>query len=125
MCSSDLGNYGHLIGFKFDGYASGDDVDPIIQIRKGATITWEVLQNGSINLSGTLGMPNQTAIFMKDTAGAYKNMMFLSSGDSLVIGNDLSANNLWMNIDGVGRMVSLGANDSGGVGYRYLRVPNA
>ena len=123
--NENAGNYGHLIGFKFDGYASGDDADPIIQIRKGTITTWEVLQSGSMRLSGDLGMPNQTAIFMKDAAGAYKNMMFLSSDNNLGIGSDLGANKLYMNIDGVGRLISLGANDSGGAGYRYLRVPNA
>ena len=70
-------------------------------------------------------LPNAAPIYFYNAAGTPKNMMFLNSNDDLGIGNDLGANKLWMNIDGVGRLVSLGANDSGSAGYRYLRVPNA
>ena len=77
------------------------------------------------NWVAAMRLPNAVPVYIYDGAGSPKNILYLSSGGVLVIGSDLTTGKLQINVDGTGRFVSLGAPDSGGPGYRYLRVPNA
>jgi len=97
----------------------------ILGIDTNDAVTFGNLTATSLVTSGKIQVANNIALYWKNAAGTEKIMMYLTSGDILAIGTDLATGKLHMNIDGTLRLVSLGANDSGATGYRYLRVPNA
>ncbi len=123
--TEDIGSYGHLVGFKMVGNASGTDSDAMLQIFKGATKTLEIQQAGNV-VANAFYMANNQGLFMKNVAGdGWVNVLYLSDGNSMVIGAGLAANNIWANVDGTLRQVTAGAPNSGGDGYRLIRIPNA
>jgi hypothetical protein len=99
-------NYGHLRPMRFDGNYGGNASDSIIlvnqDVRTGSpgsytytpTKTFELFQNGQIEMCSNLYMPNKVAIRMKDLGGTYRDIVYLNDDTNpgtLIIGADVAS----------------------------------
>lgn len=84
-----------------------------------------IINNDATNFLKQIEFENTYGIWWKNAAGTPKHMIVLDASDHLIVGYELATGCLYINADGTSRQVTLGTNDSGGSGYRYMRVPNA
>jgi hypothetical protein len=83
-------------------------------------------------------IPNNSEIFGKDSGGTYyQSLILLSATDNVGLANGLptgkfvtlahsavDANVVYIHVAGADALITAGADDSGGAGYKVLRVPN-
>lgn len=99
-----------------------DSVDDAAFANRAAVVAGLDLTDGSCSWAA-IKLGNNEPIRVKDNAGSNDlNMFVVNASDQLVLGTD--AVNILMNVDGAVKTVSVGAEDSGGEGYKLLRVPN-
>jgi hypothetical protein len=124
------GNWASYIGSSIQAYNSN-----LTGINQGLT-TSSTPTFAGLNSSASMTLNNNTAYFCKDSGGTGRVMIGLGSDDNLAIGTSVPGSvNIGYNsgvsspilirTDGVNsRVITAGAADSGGTGYRVLRVPN-
>jgi len=73
-----------------------------------------------------IAMYNAKGIWWFDSTNVSREILTLNASNQVAIGNaGLASGSIYMCIDGTLRQVTCGISDSGGSGYRLLRVPNA
>ena len=70
-------------------------------------------------------LPNGTGLGVRNAAGdADLTVVDVDGSDQLVLGRSLASGKFFVNVDGTVQPVTAGPADSGGTGYRILRIPN-
>jgi len=109
------------------GFLVGEtSVDHAAFVSRAATVYGLDLGLGTQSFSA-IRIPNNTAMHARSAGGAVDlNILYVSTGDQLVLGQ--GANGLQVHTSDMlsltARTVTMGAPDSGGAGFRALRVPN-
>jgi len=125
--------------------------DSILGINNGGLKQWKVgvdLRNGTYTTGAAIALPNAGYLFTNDTGGTSRLFLGTNAANSNVIYangnsgyfqvvngpgtitmiecNDVidATNPILLYVNGALKRVTVGAADSGGAGFRYLRVPN-
>jgi len=125
--------------------------DSILGINNGGLKQWKVgidLRNGTYTTNAAIAFPNAAYLYTNDTGGtsrlflgtnaANSNLIFANSNSGyfqLIAGDGATtlleanlaldaSNPMLLFVNGALKRVTAGAADSGGAGFRYLRVPN-
>lgn len=111
-------------GLWFDNIG-GTTPSALINAGQNISVDYGIDLEGAAISASALRIPNTNAISWRNAAGTSDLIiMDVDAADQLVIGRDLTAGKFVINATGTLKIVSEGAIDSGGAGFKVLRVPN-
>jgi len=95
----------------------------------GNAVVNGALNAGNVTVTGltileTSSLYNEKGLYWLDGTNTAKQMMRLTAANALIIGQELGANKLYLVINGAPNLVSIGAVNTGGEGYRAVVIAN-